>query len=324
MRTFFLAMLFILLFGCCGLHFGPETPSPPYNITLSESPNPSVRLYIVDNNGNQVTRIADDVWFYPVERGLPEGTVYGFRLLGLHGEVVVPVNENFTAEAPGREKTFEIGVQQYHGFHRGNYTVELVVLRGGHGTIIARANITVFSPSQDAAESARELERNCSASLPNDNYSSREEPGAQALQDCAARLAAARGDIGICNALGPYFSNGEGLWVSDSCVSSLADLTGDVGYCGELYRLTDRGNCRARLLNDTSECTRMVCDSSCIYFPLDDQIDICLQGYAITKHDASACPMIRREDYRQQCMDIVNREKEEDARHGQPGQNSSR
>jgi hypothetical protein len=316
MRLFFLAMLLILLFGCCGLHLGPETPSPPYNITMSESLNPSIRLYVVDKNANQITRIADDIWFYPVERGLPEGTVYSFRMLDQRGGVVVPVNENFTAEAPGREKTFEIGVQQYYGFPPGDYTVELVVLRGGHGTIAARANITVFSPHMEAVESARELERNCSASLPNGNYSSRDEPGAQALQDCAARLAAARGDIGICKALGPYFSNGEGLWISDSCVSSLADLTGDVEYCGELYRLTDRGNCRARLLNDTGECTRLVCDSSCIYFSLDDQIDICLQGYAIIKRDASVCPMIRRGDYREQCMEIVNRINEEDARRG--------
>ena len=306
MRLFFLVMLSILLFGCCGLHFGPETPSAPYNITISESLNPSVKLYIVDKNGNQVAKIADDVWFYPVERGLPEGTVYGFRLLDPKGGVAVPVNENFTAEAPGREKTFEIGVQQYHGFPPGKYVVELVVLQVGHGTMVARANLIVFSPSMESAESAQELERNCSAFLPKNNYSKRDEPEAQALQDCAARLAAARGDLGICKALGPYFSNGEGLWVSDSCVSSLADLTGNVEYCGELYRLTDRGNCRARLLNDTSECMRMVCDSSCIYFSLDDQIDICLQGYAITKHDASVCPKIKREDYRKQCVDIVN------------------
>lgn len=309
MRMFFLVMLLILLFGCCGLHFWPETPSAPYNITISESLNPSLRLYIVDKNGNQVAKIADDVWFYPVERGLTEGTVYSFRLLGPKGDVVVPVNENFTAEAQGREKTFEIGVQQYHGFPPGNYVVELIVLQGGHGTIVARANLTVFSPSMESAESARELGQNCSAFLPKGSYSKQDEPGAQALKDCAARLAAAKGDIGICKALNPYFSNGEGLWASDSCVSSLADLTGNVGYCGELYRLTDRGNCRARLLNDTSECTRMICDSSCIYFSLDDQIDICLQGYAITKHDISVCPKIKREDYRKQCVDIVNKEK---------------
>ncbi|MFA5077037.1 MAG: hypothetical protein WC488_01280 [Candidatus Micrarchaeia archaeon] len=309
MRLFLIAMLSVFLLGCCGLHFGPETPSAPYNITLSESLNPSLRVYAVDKNANHVARIADDVWFYPVERGLPEGTVYAFRLLDPKGGVAVPVNENFTAEAPGREKTSEIGVQQYHGFPPGNYTIELVVLQNGHGTIVAKANITVFSPSMEAAESARELKLNCSAFLPKDNYSKRDEPGAQALQDCAARLAAARSDLGICKALDPYYSNGEGLWVSDSCISNLADLTGNVDYCSELYRLTDRGNCHARLLNDTGECTRMVCDSSCIYFSLDDQIDLCLQGYAITKRDASVCPMIKREDYRTQCVEIINRMK---------------
>lgn len=314
MRLLFLALP-ILLFGCCGLHLGPETPPPPYNITISESLDPSVKLYVVDKNANQVAKIADDVWFYPVERGLPEGTHYGFRLLDPKGRVAVPVNENFTAEAPGREKTSEIGVQQYHGFPPGEYIVELVVLQGGHGTIVARANITVFSPSAEAAESAQELRLNCSASLPKNNYSNRDEPGAQALQDCAARLAAARDDLGVCKALNPYFSNGTGLWVSDSCVSSLADLTGNMEYCSELYRLTDRGNCRARLLNDTSECTRLVCDSSCLYFSLDDQIDICLQGYAITKRDASVCPMIKRDDYREQCLDIINNVKEEEAKH---------
>lgn len=309
MRLFSLVTLLILSFGCCGLHFGPETPSAPYNITISESLNPSVRLYVVDKNNNQAARIADDVWFYPVERGLPEGTVYGFRVLDSKGGVVVPVNENFTAEAPGREKTFEIGVQQYHGFPPGSYVVELVVLQNGHGTITTRANLTVFSPSAESAASAQELERNCSAFLPKGSYSKRDEQGAQGLQDCAARLAAANSDLGICKALNPYFSNGEGLWASDSCISTLADLTSDVGYCGELYRLTDRGNCRARLLNDTSECTGMVCDSSCIYFPLGDQIDICLQGYAITKHDISVCPMIKRDDYRKQCIDIVSKVK---------------
>lgn len=319
-RRGFLVILLIILSGGCVLHFGPETPSAPYNITLSESLDQSVRLYMVDKHGDQITKIAQGEWFYPVERGLSEGTHYGFRLLGPGGTaVVVPVNENFTADAPGREeKKFEIGVQQYHGFPLGKYVMELVVLvDGGRGTIAARANLTVFSPWGASRESAEELKLNCSAFLPEGNYSTRSEPGAQALQDCATRLAAVGGNLEICKALMPYFSNGEGLWVMDGCVSGMADLTGDVEYCGELYRLTDRGNCRARLLNDTTECTRMVCDGSCIYFSLNDQIDICLQGYAITKRDASVCPKIKRDDYRKRCMDIVNEATEEDARRRQ-------
>lgn len=304
MRLVFPALVCLLLLtGCCGLcGFISNQPLPPLNVTISESLNPEYGVYVVDRSGKEITKLRQQEYFFPVQRGLPDGTAYGFRLLRADRSMAVSLNEQFISGPISNGLGYELGAQQFNDFPAGKYMVELVVIEGQQGTIVARSDFTLFDPIVVPEESKNVLVENCSEYLPKQgNYSlSKDEDGRQ-LIDCASQLAAALNDTQVCRAVEPYF--GGDMWARESCMVDMADKNGNLEYCGGLYRAVDRAICRAKRLNSGAECLNMNdCD---FYWSCDEQKQVCLQNFALGAKDAALCRELKNDDYRNRCLGMV-------------------
>jgi hypothetical protein len=301
MCFFHFVLLFFLLMGCCGFT-APQPLPEPYNLSFSVALDPSVNVYAVDKRGNVISSIEHNEYFFPVQSGLPLGTVYTFRLLRQTGEIVVPANEKFTVTAESGRLKFEPGLQQYHNFPAGKYVIELVKLEGSHGTIVARANITITSPFEAAPESMSIIEQNCSQFLPakNSTYPSMDFPGAASLYSCIGRIASATGDPEICKGIISYFK--DGIILADWCIGDFAINKSDLSLCSKRGRAVDRASCRSEILNDWHECLGFECD---IGWSCEEQKEICLQGFALSHKDAALCNMLKNDDYRNRCLGLV-------------------
>ncbi len=297
-------VLLALALGCCGILDAFQAPPAAYNLTFSESIRPYVTVYVVDTNNRNITLVESQQWFYPVQRGLPNGTVYGFRLVSLDGSVVVPVNENFTAQPPPAAVT-EMGIQQYHGFAAGNYTIQVVAIRGSLGIIMAKTNITIYNANDAPPAIADAVARNCSAFIPQRKYVSRSEPNASLLYDCIRDLAVVENDPNVCKGLRGYFN--DTMWIEENCLIDVAEMTGNISACSGRMRILDTYICRAEILNDWHECQNMECDLSCAIESKETKIDLCIQGYGISNDDEDACNHISDEQYRLQCLGLVTR-----------------
>jgi len=274
------------------------------NLTYSVALDPSLSLYAVDKDGTRITNSYSNDYFYPVQRGLPAGAIYTFRLLRPDGSMAVPANENFTALPPSQEPKFQLGVQQYQGFPPGKYTMELVKLdmQNMHGTVVARAKIAIVLPYDASGENIRLISQNCRQSLPpgNSAYPSMDAPGARALSDCIRDLAIANSDTEICKGLTNYI-NGSVFYI-DGCVGDYAVNKSDLVLCLKHSRAVDRAQCRAQILNDYHECESFECD---FYWSCDDQKSVCLVNFGLSHGNATICSMAQNADYRGRCLALV-------------------
>jgi hypothetical protein len=220
------------------------------------------------------------------------------------GTIAAPVNENFTAAGPGNEPARELGIQQYHGFPIGKYAVELLTLEGSRGTIVARANITLTSPVSATPELLGLIAQNCSKFLPDEGagmFPSMEDPSARELSNCIKLLAIANNDTEICKGLTQYINNSV-LYV-DWCLGDYAVNKSDMSLCSKRERATDRAQCRAAILNDWHECPNIAdCD---FYWSCEQQKDVCLQNFAISRGNETLCRQVQSEEYRNQCLGLV-------------------
>jgi hypothetical protein len=307
MRAILLLLLIsasLLLGGCCGFLSGMPVP-PPMNLTFSTALDPSLSLYAVDKEGARTTAINSNDWFYPVQRGLPAGTIYTFRLLRPDGGVAVPANENFTALAAADEPKFQPGVQQYYGFPPGKYTIELVALDipRMHGTVVARAKIEMVLPYNASEENIGLVEKNCSSLLPvraGGMYPSMDAPGARTLSDCIRDLAIANSDAEFCKGITKYIN--DSIMYIDWCVGDYAVDKGDLALCSRRGRAVDRALCRAQITGDFQECLSFECD---FYWSCDDQKAVCLANLGLMRKDAAICRMAIEGDYRNRCLGLV-------------------
>ncbi|MFA6907254.1 MAG: hypothetical protein WC263_00325 [Candidatus Micrarchaeia archaeon] len=299
-----LAMAFsaFLLAGCC--LFSEPAPPPPMSLAFSTALDPSLSVYIVDKDGARIASTYSNDYFYPVQRGLPAGTAYTFRLLRANGEVAVPANENFTALGDADEPKFQLGVQQYQGLAPGKYTLELVKLdlASMRGTVAARAKIAVVLPYDASEENIGLISNNCSRLLPPAGaaYPAVGAPEGRALYDCIRDLAIAGGDPEICKGLTKYI-NGSLPYI-DGCVGDYAVGKGDLALCAKHGRAVDRALCRAQILGDYHECESFECD---FYWACSDQQSVCLVNFGLAHANATICGMAQNGDYRNRCLGLV-------------------
>ena len=281
---------------------------PPMNLTFSVALDPSLSLYAVDKDGTRAVAFNSNDYFYPVQRGLPAGTTYTFRLLRANGEVAVPANENFTALAAADEPKFQPGVQQYVGFPPGKYSVELVKLdlQRMHGTVVARAKIELALPYNASEENIGAISQNCSHLLPPGNgiYPSMDAPGARAMSDCIRDLAIAKGDTEFCKGLTRYIN--DSIFYIDWCVGEVAVNKSDLALCARHARAVDVALCRAQILGDLQECLAFKCE---FYWPCDDQRDVCLGNFNIMRNNVTICRMLKGDEVRNRCLGFALRDK---------------
>ena len=270
------------------------------NLTYSVALDPSVSIYIVDKDGTRVSSIDSNEWFYPVQRGFPNGTEYGFRLVKKSGPV--PVNEKFIALPPAQEPAFQHGIQQYHGFDPGKYTVELVRIEGEHGTIVARTNISLTSKFAVSPEDGGLLAQNCSQHIPSDRgmYPSMDAPGAMDMYGCIRDFAVAQNDPEFCKGITQYINNS--FLFIDWCVGDYAVNKSDLPLCAKRERAVDRAICRAEILGDYQACNAFECD---FYWSCDEQKDICLESFAMSHENDTVCLRVQDEEIRNQCLGLV-------------------
>lgn len=290
----------LVFHGCCGFG-GNQARMEQIDLVFSVALDQSVSFYIVDNGGARISSIDSGEWFYPVQRGLPNGTVYGFRLTK-NGEPVNPVNEKFMALPAAQEPNFQAGAQQYHGFKPGKYVVELVKIEGERGIIVARANITVTDRYSAAPESLDAMSQNCSQYMPSGKamYESMDEKGGMELYSCIRDFAVSQDDVEICKGITAYINNS--FIFIDWCLGDFAVNKSDLSLCGKRERAVDRAGCRAEILGSYQECGTFECD---FYWSCDQQRDICLQSFAMSHSDDALCSQIYDEQIRIQCLGLV-------------------
>jgi len=289
---------FFFLTGCCGLFSDTPIP-PPMELTFSVALDPSLTLYAVDWDANRITSTDSNFRFYPVQRGLPAGTLYTFRLIYPNDEVAVPANENFTALPSSEEPNFQAGLQQYYGYPPGKYAIELVTIEGSHGKIVARTFIRITRANETSPEDVRLVMQNCSHLLPPGNsiFQSLDSSEAFALAICIRDMAIVQNNPEICKAVIPYFN--EGMFISDACFEDYAVNKSDLSLCGKRERAVDKALCRAKITGDMQECLTFQCD---FYWSCDDQRDVCLANFNILRNDVSICRMLKGDDMRNRCL----------------------
>lgn len=96
--VFVAAFIFLIIFFLNGLV--PSTQPPGLNLSVSENISSGVNVFVLDQLRNVIKSVETNERFFPQQKGLPEGTVYGFRVVDKEGDVSLPVYETFTANAP--------------------------------------------------------------------------------------------------------------------------------------------------------------------------------------------------------------------------------
>lgn len=270
----------------------PRTPPPGLNLTVSDGILPGVGVFILDGDKNAVASLGTGEWFFLQQRGLPEGTVYGYRVIDANGYVTMPVYETFTAKAVDWVEPNNY----YRDLGPGKYTVELLTVSGGTGTVVARTSITVLDTMLERAKLERAVRDNCSYLMSQPDVDADGWSRDGKIAGCVAAFAAESGNPDACNLLSQAF-NVTSFFGYDDCIRAYAIATGDVSACDLLGMPKSRGFCRAKATGDWRECRRISCDVSCAMESLETQQDLCIQWYAIENRDAALCGEIRSEAY---------------------------
>jgi hypothetical protein len=304
LKFFLIAILLcIIIFFINGLV--PNSQPLGINLSVSENILPNLGIVIFDQFRNNISSIDENERFFPQQKGLSQGTVYGFRVIDKNGEVSMPVYETFTANSPDWTG-WELGKQYYHGLRPGNYTVELLTIGNGFGIIVARINFSAFSLQAQRAEFENLIINRC-GNLTNepdidaDGWSREGKIGR-----CAAQVGAETGNVEACNALFKLF-NDTGMGFGE-CIIYYANTTGNVSACNYAGMPKSVGFCRAKTLRDWTECRKVACDFSCAFESLEVQQELCVQWYAIETMNESLCSELKSETYNMKeiCFNITS------------------
>jgi len=293
LRYLFLCLLVVfiplILFILNGMI--PAKLPPGLNLTVSENVSPDVGVFVLDNDKNAVTSLGTGEWFFLQQRGLPEGTTYGFRVIDASGYVSLPVYETFTAKAVDWLEPNKY----YRDLGPGKYTVELLTIRGDSGTIVARTNISVFDPMLEHVKLEQAVRVNCSSLMAQPVVDANGWSREGKIAGCVAKIAAESMNPDGCNLVYPLFNLT--MFGYEDCIRAYALATGDVSACDLTGMPKSRGFCKAKATRDWTQCRKITCDISCAMESLETQQDLCIQWYAIENRDAALCNEIRSEAY---------------------------
>jgi hypothetical protein len=293
--------IFVLIFFLRGLSY----PAPlGLNLSISENISPNVNVFVLDQFGKTITAIEVNDDFFPQQKGLEEGTVYGFRVIDDKMEVSMPVYETFIANGPDWTG-WEIGKRYYHGLRPSNYTVELLIIENNTGIIIARTNLSSFNLYEQRAEIEKKIMDNCSYLMNEplvdvDGWSREGKIG-----KCAANVGVEIENIYACDILFKLF-NDSGVGFGE-CVLDYAIIIGNTSICDHAGMPKSRGFCKAKVTKDWTECRKVSCDISCKIESLETQQDFCILWYATENRNVSLCEEIKTEAYnmKESCLKIT-------------------
>lgn len=281
--------IFLIMFFLNGLT--PSITPPGLNLSISENISSSIRVFVLDSNKNVVTSIEISEHFFLQQKGLPEGTTYGFRIINMEGNVVMPVYETFTSKTPDWIEQNKY----YHNLAPGKYMIELLTVKDSNGTIIARTNLSTFSMEAQRAELEKIIINRC-GNLTNEpvvdaNGWSREGK----IGECGAKAGAELENVDACSILLKLFNITTMGY--EECVRAYALTTGDILACDLTGMPKSRGFCKAKATKDWTECRKITCDISCAMEGLETQQDLCIQWYAIENRNATLCNEIKSTAY---------------------------
>lgn len=95
------------------------------------------------------------------------------------------------------------------------------------------------------------------------------------------------------------------------CITQVSIKTRDLSLCQKCSMPKEKGYCRALVTDDWTECQKIVCDFSCSFESGQTQKDLCTQWVAIGKRNVTICSQIQNEQYRDQCLKIVEEGKKQ-------------
>lgn len=295
----FAVFIFLLIFFLNGAV--PRAEPPELILSVSENILPGVGVFVLDGNKKDVSSIDIEAELFLQQRGLVEGTAYGFRIIDKDGGVTKPVYETFMAKPPDWIESNKY----YHGLAIGNYTVELLTVGDGAGIIVARTNLSVFSAYLQGLELEKRIVENCSSLMSEPEVDADGWSRGGKIARCVAKSGAERKDAYACNLLFRLFN------VTDSveCFTAYAAATGDISACDRAGMPKSRGFCRAKATKDWTECRSVSCDISCAMEGLETQQDLCIQWYAIENRNASLCNEIKSTvyDMKEICLNLATK-----------------
>jgi hypothetical protein len=265
-------------------------------MSLSKNISPEFRIYVTDKYQNNITRIESIEYFFPQQAGLPEGTMYGFRLLK-DSEVIIPLKDVFIA---GRNK-WEVGSQPFHGIPPGDYVIELVKIENGTGTIVAQTGFSTYTRESRLEDWNRKMNEKCgqildkvSGSLPQNEF----DLMMRDLGRCVADIAVEERNPEVCTLLANRNKSDE------RCYIEYGIKSGDTSVCNRLGMPELVGYCRAVVMDDPSQCENIKCDFTCAFEPLENQIAVCLMMLASEKQDVMICDRIAVADIKDKCKSL--------------------
>jgi len=266
-------------------------PPPGLNLSVSDNISPGVGVFVLDNDKNAVTSLGTGEWFFLQQRGLPEGTTYGFRVIDANGYMTFPVYETFTAKSVDWLEQNKY----YRDLGPGKYTVEVLTIKGDSGTVVARTNISIFDTELERAKLEQAIRSNCSRLMSEPVVDANGWSRDGKIAECVANIAAESGNPDACNSVYPLFNLT--MFGYEDCIRAYALATGDVSACDRTGMPKSRGFCKAKATKDWTECRKVSCDISCAMENLETQQDLCIQWYAIENRDAALCNEIKSEAY---------------------------
>lgn len=281
-------LLLIFLFTSNSNEYNPDG----FELNISESILPNVSVYVLDNNKKVITTIDENEFFFIQQRGLPPGTVYSFRVVGEHGEVLKPAFVKYTARDVDLD-WIETN-DHYHQIRPGNQTVELLTIKDDIGTIVARTQLSVLNFDKIIRDTCSYL---ISEPDVDENGWSRESK----IAECVANIAVEFNRVDVCKRLYGIFN----ITNSDNCIQNYAIATNDTSTCDLMSMPKSKGFCKAKVTNNWIECKKISCDLSCAIESLETQQDLCIQWYAIENRNVSLCNEIKSQDLKTICLDFT-------------------
>ncbi|MDD4353172.1 MAG: hypothetical protein PHN56_01805 [Candidatus Nanoarchaeia archaeon] len=254
------------------------------NLSVSENISLNISVVVLDSNKEFMTIIDENEHFYIQQRGLAQGTIYGFRVINEKGEVLKPVYETYIA----RDNEWVEANNYYLQIRPGNQTIEVLIIENGNGIIVARNNILILNFESILAEGCGNLINEPIVDA--DGWSREGKIGR-----CASNIAVNLSKVNLCDKLYPMF-NDSGAGYGE-CIMNYANITGNILACNKLSMPKSVGFCKAKVTNDYTECQKIVCDFSCTIENIEIQKDLCIQWYAIENKNSSLCDIIQSEAY---------------------------
>jgi|GEM_PF-4040603 len=281
--------------------FLPRATPPGLELNISENISPYVKVFILDNDRNIATSIDMDQGFFFQQKGLPEGTEYGFRIIDENGNIAMPVYVTFIA----KDKDWIEPNRYYHNLRPSEYIIELLTIKDGNGIIVAKTNLSVFNLWARQAEFEKKITDKCNALMvePIVDVDGWSRDGK--LARCVASVGIELKNSDVCDLVFKLFNATN----SDECFTEYAIIAKDALVCDNTGMPKSRGFCKAKVTKDWTECQKVTCDISCYMEALETQQDLCIQWYAIETRNADLCNEIKSEAYNMKtiCLNIITK-----------------